>query len=100
MPAPTSDRAGIRQTVRALRAADHTLDHVFDGGDNVPVRTETEVIDAVEAVDDAYLNVVLPNGDTGWVRFVLGNEPDEVICDHTVNLSPVLDPLTNGWYFG
>lgn len=100
MSAPSSDRAGIRQVIRALRAAGWVLVEVYDGEDDVPVSNETEAVDAVMAVDDAYLHVAegTPTGPRGWVRFVLGNDPEEVVCDHTINLGSVLDPLTEGWW--
>lgn len=99
MSAPSSDKAAIRQTIRALRSKGYVLDRVFDGEDDIPVADETEAIAAITAVDDAYLWVAegTPTGPKGWVRFVMGNEPEEVICDHTIGLSPVLDPLTDGW---
>lgn len=99
MAAPTSDRGGIQQVIRALKADAWELDFVYDGGDDdQPVSTETEAVNAVMAVDDAFLN--FKRGDeTGWVRFVLGNDPDEVVCDYTTNLTAV-DTLTHGWYFG
>lgn len=98
MTAPSSDKAAIRQTIRALKAAGWTLDRVYGGEDeDQPVTTETEAIDAVTAVDDAHLHVKR-GAETGWVRFVMGNDPDEVICDRTLTLSDVLDPLTDGWF--
>lgn len=100
MTAPTDDRAGIRQAIRALLAADYTLVEVFDGGDEmVKVENETEAINAIMAVDDATLFVRTPDGERNpWVRFVLGNDPDEVICDHLVSLGHVLDPLMESWW--
>lgn len=98
MSAPESDTAGIRQTIRALKAAGYTLLEVFDGEEMVKTTTETAAIKAITAVDDATLFVRTPEGDYNpWVRFVLGNEPHEVICDHVDSLSPVLDPLTDSW---
>lgn len=100
MSAPSSDKAAIRQTIRALvEAGWHPLE-VYDGEEVVPATTESEAIDAIMAVDDATL--VVTEGLTapiqkGWIRFVMGNEPFEVICDHTINLSGVIDPLTNTW---
>lgn len=96
MSTPTSDTAGIRQVIRALKADGWELAFVFDGEEDVTVTGEREAIDAITAVDDAYLNVER-NGTTGWVRFVLGNAPDEVVCDYTTNLT-VVDMLTSGWY--
>jgi hypothetical protein len=98
MAAPKSDEAGIRQVIRALRAAGYTLVEVFDGEDNVPVKNETEAVEAITAVDDAHLFVRTPDGEYNpWVRFVMGNEPEEVVCDYVLTLSHVLDPLTERW---
>jgi hypothetical protein len=99
MTAPSSDRAGIRQTIRALKAAGYRLDYVDDGGDYVKVKTETEAIDAILAVDDAWLYVTHtdPNLRTSGVRFVMGNQPEEVVCDYGMRLDWVLAPLTDSW---
>lgn len=98
MSAPSSDTAAIRQIIRALKAADHTLIAVNDGGERIGVTGEQEAIEAFTAVDMAWLYVRLPDGDQGWISFVLGNEPEEVAADWTINLSPVLDPLTKTWW--
>lgn len=114
MSTPTSDSAAIRQVIRALKAADIRPTYVeYGGGDGVditPTSTEQEIIDAIMAVDDAYLIVQIPAnwadethpghpaGRTSHIRFVLGNDPEEVVCDHGVSLSPVLDPLTASWW--
>lgn len=92
MGAPSSDSAGIRQVYRALKEAGNPVIFVFDGEENVPVKNENECVDAVTAVDDAFANTA-----DGWVRFVLGNAPEEVVCDYTVNLSDVLDPILDRW---
>jgi len=100
MSVPMTDEAGIRQTIRALKAGGYVLVHVFDGEEDVEVSTESEAVEAITAVDDAYLYVA-PKGDadgkTSWVRFVLGNDPEEVICDHGVSLAHVIDPLMERW---
>lgn len=102
MSAPSSDRAGIRQIIRALRAADYSLVEVWDGEETVKVSTEAEAIDAVMAVDDATLFVRTPDGSRNpWVRFVLGNDPEEVVCDHVVDcqdFEQVIDSVTSGWW--
>lgn len=99
MSAPKNDESGIRQTIRALRAAGYVLDYVNDGEELVNVTNEKEAIEAIMAVDDAYLHVKFSDGEpASWVRFVMGNDPEEVICDHGVSLSHVLDPLTEGWW--
>lgn len=97
MTAPSSDRAGIRQTIRTLRAAGWELDYVCDQEEDLPVTNEDEAIKAIMAVDEAFLNI--KRGDeTGYVFFVLGNSPEEVIADSTVNLLDTLDPMTNAWF--
>ena len=95
MSAPTSDKAGIRQTIRALKATGWSLTFINDGEEYTKVTGEREAIDLIMNLDDVYLNVAKGN-ERGWVRFVLGNEPDEVVCDYTTNLTAV-DTLTNGW---
>lgn len=98
MAVPSSDSAGIRQAIRALRDAGYTLVEVFDGEDTVRVKTESEAVAAITAVDDATLFVRTPEGDRNpWVRFVMGNDPEEVICDYVVSLSDVLDALIDRW---
>jgi hypothetical protein len=108
MSAPESDKAGVRQVIRALRAADHVVYAVEDGAserhDFAPDASEDDIIAEVMSCDDGYLLVRLPRpvDETGkvtsFVYFVFGNDPEEVVCDHGVNLSPILDPLTRGWW--
>lgn len=108
MGTPKTDEAAIRATIRALKNAGYTLDSVFDGEPYDPgpgiddyghqiVRLEDEAIKAITAVDDAYLHVDHKTLPSGWIRFVMGNSPEEVICDHTINLSHVIDPLIERW---
>lgn len=100
MSAPKTDEAGIRQVIRALVGAGYSLVEVWDGEETVKVRNETQAVAAVTAVDDATLFFRTPEGDRNpWVRFVLGNDPEEVVCDYVVSLEPVLGPLIDGWWF-
>jgi hypothetical protein len=98
MAAPTSDKAGIRQTIRALRNGGWELDSVWDGEESIPVTNESEAINAIMALDMAHLYFKHDESEYGFVYFVLGNEPDEVINDYTVNLSSVIEPMTDVWY--
>lgn len=100
MSAPSSDRAGIRQAIRALRNNGWDLHYVNDGEERILVKTESEAIDAIMAVDCArlFVNHIGPDYDSGWLFFVLGNMPDEVICDYTTNLESVIEPLTDSWF--
>jgi hypothetical protein len=98
MSTPTNDRAAVGQVLRVLKAAGYKLQHVDNGEENVKVATATEAIDAIFEVDNAWLYVLdTDTGAQGWVFFVLGNDPEEVVCDHTVNLSDTLDPLLDSW---
>lgn len=98
MAAPSSERAGVRQAIRALKADGWEISHVDDGGDEpVIVSGEREAIEAIEAVGFAHLWVKRP-GDDGWVFFTMQNgAPDEVVCDFTTNLE-CIERLTNSWY--
>jgi len=99
MTAPISDKAAIRQVIRALRASDHKIYGGHDGEEEVTYfnASEDDIIGDMTACDSSKLYVTLPDGTEGWILFVLGNEPFEVICDHTTNLSDVLDPLAEAW---
>ena len=103
MTAPSTDRAAVRQIIRALKGAGWVLARVYDGEGHPAVASETEALNAIFAVDEAYLHVVKGYDDLrqdharGWVRFVLGNEPFEVAADYTVNLEPALGPLFERW---
>lgn len=102
MTAPSTDRAAVTAIIRAVKAAGWILDYVDDGEDNIAVASETEALDAIFAVDEAWLHVeVRPPYDgpprVGYVYFVLGNEPFEVAADYTINLEPALGPLFERW---
>lgn len=98
MSTPTTDRGALQQVIRALLAAGVTLDRVYDGEEDIPVKNETEALDAIFAVDLAWLHVNLADGSTGYLFAVLGNSPEEVVADYTLNLDSVIDPVTSGWW--
>lgn len=97
MATPSTDREAVTQIIRALKAAGYVLDYVNDGEESFPVRTETEALDGIFAVDEAVLYVDHPTERRSHVYFVLGNEPFEVACDYGVSLEPVMGPLTESW---
>lgn len=100
MSTPTSDTAAIRQTIRALLAAGYDLNYVHDGEEKVTVNNETQAIDAIDAVDDAYLFVFHadePVDGGTHVRFVLGNDPEECPADYSTSLEHVMGPLMASW---
>lgn len=59
------------------------------------------VMKALFTTDEDYL-LVWANGDhfnpnaTGWVRLVYGNDGEDVVCDYTTNLEPMMAPI-NAW---
>ena len=98
MSIPKTDEAAVRAIIRALRGAGWRLEFVDDGEELVPTATEAVAIETVMSVDQATLSVTNAVGATGWVLFVLGNDPEEVACNYTANLSDAIDPLTDTWY--
>lgn len=106
MNTPKTDRQAILLTLTALQEAGYRLTRVFDGEEWVDAHDSARAaLDAITAVDEAWLRVWRPGTGSnparqGWVYFVLGNAPWEVICDHTTNLSHALDPLMDTWEEG
>lgn len=95
---PCDDRQAMRLVIRGIMAKGVTLDFIYDGEEDVPVSTTATALDILCNLDDAFLHVVRPDGIRGWIRFVMGNEPFEVVCDHTINLSEYIDPITDPWW--
>lgn len=99
MSTPSSDRAAATQIIDAVLADGWNLLFVRDGEEDVKVKTRNEALEAIFAVDMAHLFVYhRKTGKTGWIWFVLGNDPEEVVADHTVNLSDSIDPITDKWW--
>lgn len=98
MTAPSSDRAAIRQVIRALRKADHVITGGHDGEDFFkasPTESEDSLIANLTACDDSTLHVTLPDGSKSHIYFVLGNSPEEVMCDYGVSLEPAIGHFTD-----
>lgn len=99
MAVPTTDRAGVQQAIKALTDDGWALKHVNDGGDTVLTKTTSRAVHAIMAADQATLTVTKGTGapySEGKVWFVLGNAPDEVVCNYTTNLT-ALDALIDEW---
>lgn len=95
---PNSDLEAVHLIIEGMLATGHKLMSVFDTEENIFVNTLEEALDAIFAVDMAHLHLRLPNGDTGWIWFVLGNDPEEVAADYTVNLDPHIDNIISPWW--
>lgn len=103
MSAPSSDKAAIRQVIRALRVAGYTLTGGHDGEDFfevAPDASEDELISNLMACDSSTLHTWRDEAGprNGHVYFVLGNDPEEVVCDYGVGLEAVIGPLTESWW--
>lgn len=98
MNKPHTERAGVEQTWDALTAAGYSIT-AWDGtGEEFPGLERDDAIREVMSCDDGHF-IVFKNGErVGWVWFVFGNDPVEVISDYTLTLMHILDPLTDGWY--
>lgn len=99
---PANDKEAIRQTIVALRKAGYTLPGGHDSDDFFKVAPDVDVDELVEiltAGDESTLHTFKEGEQPpkSFIYFVLGNAPYEVICDHGVSLSDVLDPLTESW---
>src|SRR5687768_7738639 len=98
MSAPRDDKAGVKQTFKALTAAGYTVDVIDGAGETFKGLSKKEAVEEVMSCDDGYFLAMLDGEQVGWVWFVFGNEPEEVISDHSTTLSHVLDPLTKEWW--
>lgn len=75
----------VRKLIRAMKAHGWLATSVDDGGEIdeiIKTTTETEVMDAVFAVDEA--QILFQKGDDGhWVRIILGNDGWDAIADYS-----------------
>lgn len=104
---PSNDREAISLILSGMVEAGCIITGVVDDTWNMSDVTEAsapeEATDLVTAVDEAYVYLTAPVdtplGPThGWVRFVLGNDPEEVAADYTVSLSKFLEPIVRPWW--
>lgn len=102
--APKSDREAISLIIDGLIASGCTMHSTFDGdGTEFPYTTKEAALDVIMSCDDGHLYVTMPepqpNGNPlSFIYFVLGNDPEEVVCDHGVSLSKYLDPIVDPWW--
>lgn len=110
MSNPTTERGAMQRIIRALKAVGWNVESVYDGAENIPLTDEQEAIKEVMGVDQAHMyfrrDVVTTDAagkpstehESGWIFFVLGNEPDEVANDYTTNLDPTVKTLIRSWW--
>lgn len=99
---PSNDHEAIALILEGITKAGCTVTQVMEDTwcpeDLTSVSTVAEAVALVCGVDEAYVYVNSPEDGEGWIRFVLGNDPEEVVCDHTINLSEFIDPITDPWW--
>lgn len=106
---PRDDNAGILAAINALKSVGYRPWQWFDEDYNEwldlpePV---AEVVAEITSVDDAEVMFEhTERGNAFWVRFVMGNDPSEVICDHSYmdedevghDAYQAIDNLINRW---
>lgn len=99
---PSNDREAITLILQGLVDTGHTIYEVADDTWNLDQRWQVSMVetavDYVDNVDEAYVFLLTPNREDAWIRFVLGNEPEEVACDYTTNLDPDLSDIVDPWW--
>jgi hypothetical protein len=102
---PSTDREAITLILEGLEAKGCKVTQVADDTWNpdelTTVNSVSEAVDLVTGVDEAVVYLDLPEGaerDQTFAFFVLGNDPEEVLNDHGVSLSPYVDPIVEPWW--
>lgn len=84
---PTEVRI-IRKAIRAMKNAGTPIVAVFDGGEEVAVKTEMDIFTEVFNLDSAWIQTA----DGSFIFLTMGEEWD-VICDYTTDLEETLKPV-------
>lgn len=115
---PSTDRAAVKRILDLVYEMGGRPTRLNNGGERVIFPRDASKADVLKAMfqtDEDYLTVFrmeLPevgSSDSGaerfWMRFVYGNDPEEVLCDHSVPLDGVdgpmaaaIDKLTESWW--
>lgn len=61
----------------------HTVDN--GGDEDVPTNTIKESVEEVNATDESHVILIDPNGKCVGFYLVLGNSPEETVCDYSVH---------------
>lgn len=90
--------ANITEAITKLIGAGYKLVSVDDGEEEYVTETVPEAVEAVDSVDSATVYFHTPDGQVGYIWFVLGNDPEEVAADWTVNLDPTMKTVSRSWW--
>lgn len=99
---PRDDKDGVEQTWDAIVAAGYDVGVQDGAGEEFYGLDKDRAVAEVMSCDDGFF-VVMPKGETdqrkreGYVYFVFGNSPEEVINDYTTNIEHIIDPLSKRW---
>jgi hypothetical protein len=77
-----------RRYLRAMKKAGYAPQAMNNGGGWEPYK-EADLF----AADDCAVSFRAADGAKGQLYFVYGNEPEEVLCDYSINLEPILAPI-------
>lgn len=97
MSAPRDDKAGVKQTWKALTEAGYDVDVIDGAGERFKGLDKARAVEEVMSCDDGYFVAMLRGDQIGWVWFVFGNSPEEVISDYATTLEHVIAPLSKKW---
>lgn len=81
-----AEAAHIRRILAALSAHGFTVDRLDDGEEVTPVVSVRDVLDLAFNLDEWVLYCT--NG--GWIRVVMGEDPQDMIVDYSMSLDPAL----------
>lgn len=98
MSVPKDDRDGITQAVETVIAAGWKLEFAHNGEEEIRTSDVKAAVDAIMEVDEGSIHFAAVDESYGYLFLVLGNAPDEVVCDYTVNLEPAIGPLFERWF--
>ena len=105
--APTSDRAAIKRVTKALEKAGvkPTFMNGGDGSEDISTLSAKAVLNEILDYDDVCVFYESVDKTTYIeLRFVMGNDPSEVVCDwwpyseNLDSLSKVVDTETTSWW--
>lgn len=98
---PSTDREAISLIIYGLieRGCKPTVARDGDNDDLSFIEAAPrEFLDWLTSCDESVLFVDLPDGEESFIYFVLGNSPEEVVCDHSINLEEYIDPIVMPWW--
>lgn len=81
----------LRKAYKEMKKAGNPITSVYDGEEELPVRTMAEMLEVIYSVDECWLK----GEKGGYIYIVLGNDWDEVIADYTTGpkISAAMDSV-------